>query len=144
MKKDALGGYNLGLGSLSISQSGLWILWNVVIKSCLATVLSLDSELLALDEPTDNLDPAGSRMLVERIQAIPQTKIIVTHHLPVALDLCERAILLYGGRKTEDLPMRELLKNRALLERFGFDADYAQWMVERSVKFQSSNSNNLQ
>ncbi len=36
MKKDALGGgYNLGLGGLSISQSGLWILWNVVIKSCL-------------------------------------------------------------------------------------------------------------
>jgi len=36
MKKDGLGGgYNLGLGGLSISRSGLWILWNVVIKSCL-------------------------------------------------------------------------------------------------------------
>ena len=35
MKKDVVGGgYNLGLGGLSISQSGLWILWNVVIKSC--------------------------------------------------------------------------------------------------------------
>jgi cobalt/nickel transport system permease protein len=36
MKKDAIGGgYNLGLGELSVSRSGLWILWNVVIKSCL-------------------------------------------------------------------------------------------------------------
>jgi len=36
MKKDTLGGgYNLGLGGLSVSQSGLWILWNVVVKSCL-------------------------------------------------------------------------------------------------------------
>ena len=36
MKKDAVGGgYNLGLGGLSISRSGLWILWNVVIKSSL-------------------------------------------------------------------------------------------------------------
>jgi cobalt/nickel transport system permease protein len=36
MKKDGVGGgYNLGLGGLSISQGGLWILWNVVIKSCL-------------------------------------------------------------------------------------------------------------
>jgi cobalt/nickel transport system permease protein len=36
MKKDGLGGgYNLGLGTLSVSQSGLWILWNVVVKSCL-------------------------------------------------------------------------------------------------------------
>jgi hypothetical protein len=58
----------------------------------------------------------------------------------VAVDLCERAILLYGGRKIEDLPMGGLLKDRALLERFGFDADYAQWMVERNAKFQSSKS----
>ena len=36
MKKDAVGGgYSLGLGGLSVSQSGLWILWNVVVKSCL-------------------------------------------------------------------------------------------------------------
>ncbi|OGP89653.1 MAG: cobalt ECF transporter T component CbiQ [Deltaproteobacteria bacterium RBG_16_47_11] len=36
MKKDGMGGgYNLGFGGLSVSQSGLWILWNVVIKSSL-------------------------------------------------------------------------------------------------------------
>jgi cobalt/nickel transport system ATP-binding protein len=109
-------------------------------RVALATVLSMDSEILALDEPTDNLDPTGSRMLIERIQTIPQTKVIVTHHLPVAVDLCERAILLYGGRKIEDLPMRDLFKNRDLLERVGFDADYAQWIYERHIKFQNSGS----
>src|SRR3972149_1977852 len=107
-------------------------------RVALATVLSMDSEILAFDGPTDNLDPAGSRLLIERIQVIPQTKVIVTHHLPVAVDLCERAVLLKGGRKIGDLPMRELLKDRTLLERFGFDADYAEWMRERNVKFQSS------
>jgi cobalt/nickel transport system permease protein len=36
MKRDVVGGgYNLGLGGLSVSQSGLWILWNVIIKSSL-------------------------------------------------------------------------------------------------------------
>jgi cobalt/nickel transport system permease protein len=36
LKKDAVGGgYNLGLGGLSVSQSGLWVLWNVIIKSSL-------------------------------------------------------------------------------------------------------------
>ena len=100
-------------------------------RVALATVLSMDSEILALDEPTDNLDPAGSRLLIERIRSIPQTKVIVTHHLPVAVDLCERAVLLLEGRKIEDLSMGELLKDRSLLERFGFDADYAEWMYTR-------------
>ena len=36
IKRDGVGGgYNLGLGGLSISKSGLWILWNVIIKSSL-------------------------------------------------------------------------------------------------------------
>jgi cobalt/nickel transport system ATP-binding protein len=106
-------------------------------RVALATVLSMDSEILALDEPTDNLDPAGSHLLIEQIRSIPQTKVIVTHHLTVAFDLCERAVLLYEGRKIEDLSMADLLRDRALLERFGFDADYARWMYERSAGSQS-------
>jgi cobalt/nickel transport system permease protein len=36
VKRDGVGGgYNLGFGGLSVSQGGLWILWNVVIKSSL-------------------------------------------------------------------------------------------------------------
>jgi len=103
-------------------------------RVALATVLSMDSEILVLDEPTDNLDPAGSRTLIERIQLIPQTKVIVTHHLPVAVDLCTRAVLLQGGRKVGDLTTKELLRSRDLLERFGFDPDFAQWMLERRKK----------
>lgn len=100
-------------------------------RVALATVLSMNSEILVFDEPTDNLDPAGSRLLVERIQSISQTKVIVTHHLPVAMHLCGRAVLLRGGRKVEDLPMEALMKNGALLGQFGFDPDFAQWMYER-------------
>jgi len=100
-------------------------------RVALATVLSMNSEILVFDEPTDNLDPAGSRLLVERIQSIPQTKVIVTHHLAVAVDLCKRAILLWEGIKVEDLPMEELLRNRTLLVQFGFDPDFAKWMCDR-------------
>ncbi|MFB3883696.1 MAG: energy-coupling factor ABC transporter ATP-binding protein [Thermodesulfobacteriota bacterium] len=109
-------------------------------RVALATVLATDSEILAFDEPTDNLDPIGSRSLTERIRLLSQTKIIVTHHLSVVLDLCGRAVLIRGGRKTEDLPIGELLKNRGLLEQFGFDPDFAQWMYERKAKFQNPKS----
>ncbi len=100
-------------------------------RVALATVLAMDSEILALDEPTDNLDPAGSQVLIERIRRISQTKVIITHHLPLAMDLCSRAVFLRAGRKVEDLPMERLLETRDLLERFGFDADFIRWISER-------------
>ena len=103
-------------------------------RVALATVLALDSEILALDEPTDNLDPAGSRALVEGIRKLVQTKIIITHHLALAMELCDRAIFLREGKKIEDLPMGRLLENRDLLERFGFDADLAQWIYDRKKR----------
>jgi len=109
-------------------------------RVALATVLAMDSEILALDEPTDNLDPAGSRSLIERIRRIPQTKVIVTHHLPLVLELCARAILLEAGRKIEDLSTHDLVSDRNLLERFGFDADFALWMYERRGQLRGPSS----
>lgn len=100
-------------------------------RVALATVLAMDSEILAFDEPTDNLDPIGSRMLIERIRSFPQTKIIVTHHLALVSHLCERSVLMREGMKIGDLPTRELLENRDLLEQLGFDLDFARWMAGR-------------
>jgi len=100
-------------------------------RVALATILAMDTEILALDEPTDNLDPAGSRSLVGRIRLIHQTKVIVTHHLPLVLELCERAVLLEEGKKIGDLSTDALVKERDLLERFGFDAELAQWWYGR-------------
>jgi len=100
-------------------------------RVALETVLAMDSEILALDEPTDNLDPGGSRAFINRIRKIPQTKVIVTHHLSLVMELCERAVLMDEGRKIVDVPLGGLLGNRKLLEDFGFDADLARWMYER-------------
>ena len=100
-------------------------------RVALATVLAMDSEILALDEPTDNLDSGGSRAFVDQIRKIPQTKVIVTHHLPLVMELCERAVLMDDGRKIEDVSLEGLIGNRSLLEDFGFDADLVQWMYER-------------
>ena len=100
-------------------------------RVALATVLAMDSEILALDEPTDNLDPKGSQAFIDRIRKTPQTKVIVTHHLPLVMELCGRVVLMDEGRKIEDVRLEELMGNRDLLDHFGFDADLAQWMYER-------------
>ena len=46
---------------------------------------------------------------IHRLDA--RTKIIVTHPLPLVIDLCDRAVLMRAGRKIEDLPTKELLRN---------------------------------
>lgn len=57
----------------------------------LATVLSMQPEILALDEPTsNNLAPRGRREFMELIRDLGATVIIATHDLGLVLELCER------------------------------------------------------
>ncbi len=67
-------------------------------RVALATVLAMDCAILALDEPTGGLDPAGKEDFIELIRAQPLTKIIATHDMDLAWQLCDRvAILDQGG-----------------------------------------------
>ncbi|HEX2421326.1 MAG TPA: ABC transporter ATP-binding protein [Acidimicrobiia bacterium] len=96
-------------------------------KVAIATVLASDSELLVLDEPTSNLDPAGRRELVALLSSLPTTQLVVSHDLPFVLELCPRSVIMDGGRIVADGPTGELLSNRQLLADhrlelpFGFD-----------------------
>ena len=59
--------------------------------------------------------------------ALPITIILVTHDLPYALQLCERSVVLNGGRVVADGPTRDLLVDRDAMAAnrlelpFGFD-----------------------
>jgi cobalt/nickel transport system ATP-binding protein len=96
-------------------------------RVAVATVLSMHPEVLVLDEPSSNLDPAGRRELAEVLEALPVTVLMVTHDLPYALQLCRRSVVLDGGVVVADGPTRELLADTDLLARhrlelpFGFD-----------------------
>jgi cobalt/nickel transport system ATP-binding protein len=96
-------------------------------RVAVATVLSMQPEVLVLDEPSSNLDPAGRRELAEVLEALPITLLMVTHDLPYALQLCPRSVVLDRGMVVADGPTRELLGDPALLAAhrlelpFGFD-----------------------
>jgi len=90
-------------------------------RVCLAGVLACGPSILALDEPTANLDPRGRRRFIRLIAGLSCTKLIATHDLEMVLDVCERTILLDGGAVVADGPSRTILDDAPLLEAHGLE-----------------------
>ena len=84
-------------------------------RVAVATVLAMEPEILVLDEPSSNLDPASRRELAEILRGLDVTVLMVTHDLPYALELCDRALILSGGVIAADGPTRELLCDADLI-----------------------------
>lgn len=79
----------------------------------LAQALINDPELLILDEPTSGLDPIGCREMKDLILALARrgkTVILSSHLLADVEDVCDRVLILYGGRVQAVGPLRELLR----------------------------------
>lgn len=93
-------------------------------RVAVATVLSMRPEILVLDEPTSNLDPKSRRRLLDIVRRLPATKIVVTHDLPVAYELCERAVILDQGRVVADGPTWEILADAELLAAHDLELPY--------------------
>ena len=87
----------------------------------IATVLSMSPDILVMDEPTSGLDPRARRRLIELLKSFKHTKVIATHDLDMAVDLCERTIVIYDGEVTADGPTLELLQDEALLTQSGLE-----------------------
>ncbi|MEY2814841.1 MAG: hypothetical protein RIS05_589 [Actinomycetota bacterium] len=84
-------------------------------RVAVATVLAMKPEILVLDEPSSNLDPAGRRELAEILRSLDVTIVMVTHDLPYAFELCERSVILSGGVIVADNTTEVILKDEALL-----------------------------
>jgi cobalt/nickel transport system ATP-binding protein len=84
-------------------------------RVAIATVLAVRPQVLVLDEPTANLDPAGRRELAELLETIETTQLIVTHDLPFALRLCRRSLIMSEGRIVADGVTADLLADTALM-----------------------------
>lgn len=91
----------------------------------LAGVLACKPRVLALDEPTANLDPRGRRQLMTILEERREALIIATHDLDLAWRLCARALVLDEGRLQADLPCQQALADASLLARHGLEVPAA-------------------
>ncbi|MCB1290957.1 ABC transporter ATP-binding protein [Mycolicibacterium sp.] len=86
-------------------------------RAALATVLACRPEILVLDEPSANLDPVARRELAETLTGLQTTMLIVTHDLPYAAQLCDRAVVMDAGAVVADGGIAAILADTALLAR---------------------------
>lgn len=99
-------------------------------RVAVATVLAMRPEIVVLDEPSSNLDPASRRELADILTSLEITMLMVTHDLPYALELCPRSLVINDGRIIADGPTAEILSNRNLMKAnrlelpLGFDPNF--------------------
>lgn len=129
----AFGPLNMGLLSLDVKERVQTALHSVGLDgyekrssfhlsfgerklASIATVMAMAPRLVALDEPTSNLDLSHRRKIIQWLQESRNTIILTTHDLDMVLDTCQRVILLQRGRIVSDGKASDILKHQELLE----------------------------
>lgn len=141
----AFGSINIGLPEEEVQRRVTWALERVGIsgyerrsphhlsvgekkRAAIATVLSMSPQVLAIDEPTGNLDPRGKWELVELLRGLSQhlaALVIASHDLEAVQALCRRTIVLDEGRVVADGPTSRILSDQELLLRCNLTHEHA-------------------
>lgn len=94
-------------------------------RVAIATVLSMDCDVLVLDEPTSGLDPRGRRELAGCLRELSQSRIIATHDLEFAVELCDRVAVLDRGTLAALGKPAVVLADAELMERTGLEVPHS-------------------
>lgn len=82
----------------------------------IASILSLEPQILLMDEPTTALDPKSRRRFINIINNLPQTKLIASHDIDMILETCSRVLVMRKGKIIKDGKTEEILHDKQLLE----------------------------
>ncbi|MHB8124726.1 MAG: energy-coupling factor ABC transporter ATP-binding protein [Desulfitobacteriaceae bacterium] len=91
----------------------------------IASVLSMQPDILVMDEPTAALDPKSKRRIMKLLRSFKHTKIITSHDLDMVFDLCERTIVIKDGEIAADGLTSEILLNAKLMDDCGLEIPLA-------------------
>jgi cobalt/nickel transport system ATP-binding protein len=90
-------------------------------RIAIATVLSMNPDILVLDEPSAGLDPRARRGLINLLQELPQTMLVSTHDMRMVRDLFLRMVIMDAGAIVADGPTLQLMDDISLLEAHGLE-----------------------
>ncbi|MET7950752.1 ABC transporter ATP-binding protein [Micromonospora sp. NPDC005324] len=85
----------------------------------IARALVNDPELVLLDEPTTGLDPQARHLVWERLFRLKQqgvTLVLTTHYMDEAEQLCDRLVVMDGGRIVAEGSPRALIEQHSTRE----------------------------
>ena len=90
-------------------------------RVALATVLSMEPDIIAFDEPFSNLNPAMVHQLIETIKELKATVILVSQAILPTLSCCHRLAIMNAGEILAVGPTQEIAKDQDLLRKCGLD-----------------------
>ena len=81
----------------------------------IAMALACDPKLLIADEPTTALDVTVQAQILDLMRQLKSKTgaaiILITHSLGLVAEMAQRVVVMYGGRKVEEAPVRALFAN---------------------------------
>jgi cobalt/nickel transport system ATP-binding protein len=87
----------------------------------IATVLSMEPEIMVLDEPSAGLDPRARRALINLLSEMELTMLVSTHDMRMVAELFPRTVVMDGGQIVADGSTGEILADEVLLEAHGLE-----------------------
>ena len=102
--------------------------------AAIATILSMEPEVILFDEPSVGLDPKNRRNLINIINRIGGLKIIASHDLDMIFDTCDKTILIEKGKLIFYGETAKILTDQRLLEESGLELPLSMQMRDGNRK----------
>ncbi len=90
-------------------------------KVALATILAMSPEIICLDEPFANLDYATVFQLIDLIDSLPLTRVIISQEILLSLSICDRLAVMKQGRIMAVGAAADIAADHELLSDAGLD-----------------------
>jgi oligopeptide/dipeptide ABC transporter ATP-binding protein len=86
-------------------------------RAMIAMGLMETPRLIIADEPTTALDVTVQRQILDLLMDINREEgvaiLLISHDISVVANVCQRVVVMYGGKVVEDLPTASLLESAA-------------------------------